>query len=362
VDSSNNAEAVVLRGSDLDSLADNPDDLAADLQSLAGPSAGPSGSSFYIDGFSTGEMPPKDSIREIRINQNPFSPEFDELGLGRIEIFTKPGSDKFHGSGFFNIGSSSLNSRNPYASIKAPFLLREYGTSLVGPLNRYATFTLDARGDATDNGAVINGAIVDPISLAIIDPYSNVFNVAQHRVLVTPKVDYQIGQKQHSLNSLSLYGLGHPGLRAWGLQSGRERLPRTLSRANGAVRRDRRSWRQRGQRNPLPVLQCEQLKHCAEPECLYPGPERIHRRRISSRQLLRRAEELGAPEHHHHDSWKARVALRNQAARHNGPERLAPELQRNVHFWRRDGARTRRQQSTHTGCQRQSDPCAHHLD
>jgi Carboxypeptidase regulatory-like domain len=194
VDSSNNAEAVVLRGSDLDSLADNPDDLASDLQSLAGPSAGPSGSSFYIDGFSTGEMPPKDSIREIRINQNPFSPEFDKLGLGRIEIFTKPGSDKFHGSGFFNIGSSSLNSRNPYASIKAPFLLREYGTSLVGPLNKHATFTLDARGDATENGAVINGAIVDPVSLAIIDPYSNVFNVAQHRVLVTPKVDYQIGQ------------------------------------------------------------------------------------------------------------------------------------------------------------------------
>ena len=188
VDSSNNAGAVVLRGSDLDSLADNPDDLASDLQALAGPSAGPSGASFYIDGFSTGEMPPKDSIREIRINQNPFSPEFDKLGLGRIEIFTKPGSDKFHGSAFFNIGSSALNSRNPYASIKAPFLLREFGTSLVGPLNKHATFTLDARGDATDNGAVINGAIVDPVSLAIIDPYSNVFNVAQHRVLVTSKV------------------------------------------------------------------------------------------------------------------------------------------------------------------------------
>ena len=71
VDSSNNAGAVVLRGSDLDSLADNPDDLASDLQALAGPSAGPSGASFYIDGFSTGEMPPKDSIREIRINQTP---------------------------------------------------------------------------------------------------------------------------------------------------------------------------------------------------------------------------------------------------------------------------------------------------
>ena len=135
VDSGNNASAVVLSGSKLDSLADNPDDLASDLQALAGPSAGPNGGSVYINGFSTGEMPPKESIREIRINQNPFSPEYDSLGLGRIEIFTKPGSGQFHGSAAFNLGSSIFNSRNPYAAVKAPFLLREFGTSLAGPLN-----------------------------------------------------------------------------------------------------------------------------------------------------------------------------------------------------------------------------------
>ena len=163
VDSSGNAGALVLQDSALDSLADNPDDLAADLQALAGPAAGPSGSSFYIDGFSTGVMPPKDSIREIRINQNPFSPEFDKLGLGRIEIFTKPGSDKLHGSGLFNLGTEVWNSRNPYAAVKAPFLLREYGGSIGGPLNRHASYALDVRGDATTNGAVcINGSILDP--------------------------------------------------------------------------------------------------------------------------------------------------------------------------------------------------------
>ena len=192
VDPSGNAGALVLSGSELDSLSDNPDDLASDLQALAGPSAGPSGGSFYIDGFSTGEMPPKESIREIRINQNPFSPEYDSLGLGRIEIFTKPGSDKFHGSVFFNIGSNVFNSRNPYAAVKAPFLLREYGTSLSGPLNHRASFTLDGRGDATDNGAIIDGATLDPTSLAIVSPFTSVDSVAQHRVLVSPHVDYQL--------------------------------------------------------------------------------------------------------------------------------------------------------------------------
>ena len=68
-----------------------------DLQALAGPSAGPNGGQIYIDGFTGGQLPPKSSIREIRINQNPFSAEYDKLGYGRIEIFTKPGTDKYHG-------------------------------------------------------------------------------------------------------------------------------------------------------------------------------------------------------------------------------------------------------------------------
>jgi hypothetical protein len=81
-DAASNASAVVLRGSDLDALSDNPDDLLVDLQALAGPAAGPNGGSIFIDGFSGGELPPKNAIREIRINQNPFSPEYDKLGFG----------------------------------------------------------------------------------------------------------------------------------------------------------------------------------------------------------------------------------------------------------------------------------------
>jgi hypothetical protein len=124
-DASSNASALVLRGADLDALSDDPEDLAADLQALAGPAAGPSGGSIFVDGFSGGELPPKESIREIRINQNPFSPEYDKLGYGRIEIFTKPGSDKYHASIGYNFADAFWNSRNPYASQKAPLRLNE---------------------------------------------------------------------------------------------------------------------------------------------------------------------------------------------------------------------------------------------
>src|SRR5256886_10241504 len=65
----------VISGRDLDALPDDPDELAAALQALAGPSIGPNGGQIFIDGLSCGTMPPKESIREIRINQNPFSAE-----------------------------------------------------------------------------------------------------------------------------------------------------------------------------------------------------------------------------------------------------------------------------------------------
>lgn len=191
-ESSNNASALVLKGDDLQALADDPEDLAADLQALAGPSAGPGGSSVFIDGFSGGQLPSKDAIREIRINQNPFSPEYDTLGYGRIEILTRPGADNFHGTGYYNFGDDVWNSRNPYAAEKAPFLLKEYGGSLEGPLGKSASFFLTVDRAAIDNGAIINGTTLDPNTLAIVNPYTQVYTIPQRRIRVSPRLDYQL--------------------------------------------------------------------------------------------------------------------------------------------------------------------------
>lgn len=190
-----NASALVLRGDDLQALSDDPTDLATDLQALAGPSAGPNGGAIYIDGFSGGELPSKNEIREIRINQNPFSPEYDKLGYGRIEIFTKPGANRFHGTGNYNFGDSFWNSRNPYAAEKAPFLLKEYGGNLSGPLNRSTSFFMSADRAAIDNGAIINGTTLDPATLVVIDPYTQVFRIPQRRLTLSPRLDTQLSAK-----------------------------------------------------------------------------------------------------------------------------------------------------------------------
>src|SRR5215203_5520811 len=50
-DPNNNANSTVLKDKDLDALPDDPDELEAALQALAGPLAGPDGGQINIDGF-----------------------------------------------------------------------------------------------------------------------------------------------------------------------------------------------------------------------------------------------------------------------------------------------------------------------
>jgi hypothetical protein len=208
-DSTSNASAVVLRGADLDALSDDPDDLAADLSALAGPSAGPNGGSIFIDGFSGGQLPPKESIREIRINQNPFSPEYDKLGYGKIEIFTKPGSDKYRGTAQWNFANDFWNTRNPYAPEKAYFLLNEFEGNAGGPLTKKSSFTVDAQRNMVDNGSITNAVTLDP-QTAGIQPFSAVLVTPGRYTNVSPRIDYQLGEN----NTLMFrYGITHSDVR-----------------------------------------------------------------------------------------------------------------------------------------------------
>ncbi len=143
-------------------LPDDPDALASAVQAMAGPSAGPNGGQIFIDGFTGGRMPPKESIREVRINQNPFNAENNNIGFGNIEIFTKPGADKLRGSTFFNFGDESLNSRNPFAPSRAPFQVRYYGGSISGPITKgKSSFFLDFQRRVVDDNAIINAQILN---------------------------------------------------------------------------------------------------------------------------------------------------------------------------------------------------------
>ena len=194
---SQNVDALVFKGTDLESLPDDPDDLQQDLQALAGPSAGPNGGEIYVDGFSSGRLPPKESIREIRINQNPFSSEYDKLGFGRIEIFTKPGSDKFHGTAFYDASDGAWNARNPFVTTHPvpSFLAQTFGGNVSGPINHRASFFLDVERRQIDDNGILNA--YDPTTFL---PDRGFTPMPQQRTTLSPRADYQLSTN----NTLSM--------------------------------------------------------------------------------------------------------------------------------------------------------------
>ena len=191
-----NASAVVLKGKALDALSDDPDELSNELQALAGPAAGPNGGQIYIDGFTGGQLPPKSAIREIRINQNPFSAEFDRLGYGRIEILTKPGTDKLHGRLFMLGNDNAFNTGNPFTKdIPAYHSIQSNGT-LSGAMSKNSSFFISVEQRATQDAsiytadtAVLSGGTYVPtiVSGGLFAP--------QSRLSISPRLDFQIGQK-----------------------------------------------------------------------------------------------------------------------------------------------------------------------
>ena len=192
VSSSSSAGSLTIKGKDLEALSDDPDELQSELQALAGPSAGPNGGQIYIDGFNGGQLPPKSAIREIRVNQNPFSAQYDKLGYGRIEIFTKPGTDKYHGQFMFNDNNAIFNSRNPYVPTKPDYNSEIFDGNFGGPLGKKASFFLDAQRRNIDEFSAINAA--DPNSPNPQNPNYLQESIPNPRTRTnfSPRLDYQI--------------------------------------------------------------------------------------------------------------------------------------------------------------------------
>lgn len=215
-DPQNNAGATVLKEKDLEALPDDPDELEAALQALAGPSSGPNGGQIYIDGFTGGRLPPKEAIREIRINQNPFSAEYDRLGFGRIEILTKPGADKFRGNAFFNFNDESLNSRNPFAPNRAASQLRFFGGNVSGPIQKgKSSYFFDINNRDVDNNTIVNAIILDPLLNPV--PFQQEFQIPNRRFSFSPRFDFALNDKntlvaRYSFSRSSVENQGIGGL------------------------------------------------------------------------------------------------------------------------------------------------------
>ena len=189
-----NASAVVIQGKDLEALSDDPDELQDELTALAGPSAGPNGGQMYIDGFQAGQLPPKSAIREIIINQNPFSAEYPDMGFGRIQILTKPGTNKLHGD-FFVIGNDSVfNTLDPFIIAQGPradvppnYHTVQFSGDVSGPLSKKASYFIQVEQRNIDSASVIDASFTcAQCQTTELHP--------QTRTTISPRIDLQLSK------------------------------------------------------------------------------------------------------------------------------------------------------------------------
>ena len=215
-DADNNANAVVLRSRDLESLPNDPQAFIAALQAMAGP-ADPEGgqAQVKVDGFSNGQMPPKEAIREVRINNNPFSAENEFPGWGGIEIFTQPGADKWHGAFSFDFNDESLNSRSPFTTRRAPYQQRAYNLNLSGPIiPKKASFSFYFGRYLSDANSIVNATTLDPVTLepvtvnqSFVTPDVNNYGTARFDLKVN-KMHTLVGRFNYSQSTQDLQGVG----------------------------------------------------------------------------------------------------------------------------------------------------------
>lgn len=223
-------ESQTISGTQLQSLADDPDDLQRQLQQLGAAAGGnPANTTISVDGFNdSSKLPPKSSIAYIKVNPDQFSAEYREPPFdgGRIEVYTKPGQDRFHGALFATNSSSWMNASDPFSTSKAPLGKQRYGFELTGPITRKGSdFALELEHRAINNFGVVNATTLDSNG----KPVAVVQNVATPQQLWEgqARVDWQLGAKNTliatytpNVNSLRNVGVGGLSLPETGYNEG----------------------------------------------------------------------------------------------------------------------------------------------
>ncbi len=197
---------MTLAGDQLNTLADDPDDLQRELQQLAAAAGGPpSGTVISVDGFQDDSpLPPKSSIARVEVNPDLFSAENRQPPFegGHIQIYTKPGAEHFHGTLFTTNSSQWMNARDPFSNAPAAIGKQRYGFTLNGPVRKQGSnFSLALEHRSIDEFAVVNAVTLDSAG----NQTATVGNVPtpQRLWIASTRLDVQLGPKNIAFVSYS---------------------------------------------------------------------------------------------------------------------------------------------------------------
>jgi len=229
LDTNRGAGSQTLTAEDIQQLPDDPDDLLQQLQLLASAGGGASTSAtVVVNGFQNGSaMPPKSSIASIRVNPDPVAPEYehDNSSGGRIEITTKPGSDRLHGALFFTDSNSIFNATDPFSVTATPAGKQRYGFELGGPLiAKKSGFALALEKRDIDEFNVVNALTLDANQNQVTEQAT--VAAPQRLWIGSARSDWQATEKdiatisyEANVNSLGNVGVGGQSIEQAGYAS-----------------------------------------------------------------------------------------------------------------------------------------------
>jgi hypothetical protein len=126
----------------VDALSDDPDEMAKQLQEIAG-----GGAVLRVDSFEGAKLPSKAQIKSIHITRDAFAAENHSAGGLFIDIITQPGVGPLRGSGRYNLRDGALSGRSPFTPTKGPERSQNYGTNFAGSLiKERASFNVSLNG------------------------------------------------------------------------------------------------------------------------------------------------------------------------------------------------------------------------
>lgn len=188
----------------IDSLPDDPDEMADELMRMAGP-----GAQIFVNGFRGGRLPPKDQIQQIRFHTNSFSAEYHDAGMVRVEVITKPGMGGWRGMTNFGFRDESLNAKNHFADEKGAEQMRRYMLNFQGPIVKGKTgLTVSFDGNSSYDSRTINalsatGAPVTGLAQTPTDAMN--FNArVEHLVNAQDQLQIEYSRRQNDRSNIGV--------------------------------------------------------------------------------------------------------------------------------------------------------------
>jgi carboxypeptidase family protein len=155
----------------IQALSDDPDEMARQLNDIAGP-----GAIVRIDSFEGQQLPPKSQIKSIHVTRDQFAAETEQPGSTFVDVITQPGVGPIRGSANGSFRDGSMSAKSQFTPTKGPEQIRGYGFNIGGAIikqvsnfsigvngfNNYVTPNLNVATAAGKNFEVLN--LRQPIS------------------------------------------------------------------------------------------------------------------------------------------------------------------------------------------------------